>query len=45
MGVEVTRKSLSEGFTRAWPDEIKMDAEVKKRIDGLWPTLGLGARG
>jgi 3-polyprenyl-4-hydroxybenzoate decarboxylase len=30
-------------LTRPWPDEIKMDPEVKKKIDGLWPTLGLGA--
>jgi 4-hydroxy-3-polyprenylbenzoate decarboxylase len=41
MGVDATRKWPSEGFTRPWPDEIVMDAEVKKRVDALWPTLGL----
>jgi 4-hydroxy-3-polyprenylbenzoate decarboxylase len=41
MGVDATRKLPSEGFTRPWPDEIKMDPEVKKRIDALWPRLGL----
>jgi 4-hydroxy-3-polyprenylbenzoate decarboxylase len=41
MGVDATRKWSSEGFTRPWPDEIVMDAEVKKRVDALWPSLGL----
>jgi 4-hydroxy-3-polyprenylbenzoate decarboxylase len=41
MGVDATRKWPSEGFTRPWPDEIKMDPEVKKRIDALWKQLGL----
>ena len=45
MGVDATRKWLSEGFTRPWPDEIKMDPEVKKKIDALWLSLGLDARG
>jgi len=31
----------SEGFTRPWRDEIKMDPEVKRRIDTLWKQLGL----
>ena len=42
MGVDATRKWPSEGFTRPWPDEIKMDPEVKKKIDALWPRLGVG---
>ena len=42
MGVDATRKWPSEGFTRPWPDEIKMDAETKKKIDALWPQLGIG---
>jgi len=41
MGVDATCKWPSEGFTRPWPDEIKMDPEVKKRIDALWKQLGL----
>ena len=41
MGVDATTKWPSEGFTRPWPDEIKMDAETKKKIDALWPKLGL----
>jgi 4-hydroxy-3-polyprenylbenzoate decarboxylase len=41
MGVDATRKWPTEGFTRPWPDEIKMDSETKKRIDELWPQLKL----
>ena len=45
MGVDATRKWPSEGITRPWPDEIKMDPEVKNKIDALWKSLGLGAGG
>jgi 4-hydroxy-3-polyprenylbenzoate decarboxylase len=45
MGVDATTKWPSEGFTRPWPDEIKMDPEVKKKIDALWKSLGLGVGG
>jgi 4-hydroxy-3-polyprenylbenzoate decarboxylase len=41
MGVDATRKWPSEGFTRPWPDEIKMDEATRKRIDALWPGLNL----
>jgi len=44
MGIDATRKWPTEGFTRPWPDEILMDAEVKKKVDALWPSLGLTAR-
>jgi 4-hydroxy-3-polyprenylbenzoate decarboxylase len=40
-GVDATRKWPSEGFTRPWPDEIKMDPETKKKVDALWKQLGL----
>src|SRR5579884_3835417 len=41
MGVDATRKWPNEGFLRPWPKEILMDAETKKRVDELWPKLGL----
>ena len=41
MGVDATRKWASEGFVRPWPDEIVMDDETQKRVDGLWKNLGL----
>ena len=41
MGIDATRKWKEEGFTREWPEEIVMSEEVKRRIDELWPQLGL----
>jgi 4-hydroxy-3-polyprenylbenzoate decarboxylase len=41
MGVDATTKWPSEGFTRPWPDEIKMDLEVQRKIDTIWSRLGL----
>ena len=42
MGVDATAKWPSEGFTRPWPDEIKMDPAVKKKVDGMWSILDFG---
>lgn len=42
MGIDATRKWKEEGFERRWPDEILMSADVKKKIDALWPALGIG---
>ncbi len=40
MGVDATRKWPSEGFTRPWPDEIRMDEKTKARgneaVEGIW---------
>jgi len=42
MGVDATRKGPAEGYARgAWPDEIEMREETKRRIDALWKQLGL----
>jgi 4-hydroxy-3-polyprenylbenzoate decarboxylase len=41
MGVDATRKWPSEGFSRPWPDEIRMQPEIKKRVDEMWKRLGL----
>jgi 4-hydroxy-3-polyprenylbenzoate decarboxylase len=41
MGIDATRKWSSEGFTRPWPDEIKMDAATKALVDKKWKELGL----
>lgn len=35
-----THKWLSEGFARPRPDGIKMDPEVKKKVDAMWKQLG-----
>jgi 4-hydroxy-3-polyprenylbenzoate decarboxylase len=44
MGIDATTKWPEEGFTRPWPELIEMDEVTKRRIDALWPTLGLGQR-
>jgi len=41
MGIDATRKGHDEGFNREWPDALKMDADVKARIDMIWKELGL----
>lgn len=41
MGIDATRKWETEGFTRPWPEEIKMDEVIKARIDAIWGRLAL----
>jgi 4-hydroxy-3-polyprenylbenzoate decarboxylase len=41
MGVDATRKWPEEGFTRPWPDVIRMSPEVARRVDELWKKAGL----
>jgi 4-hydroxy-3-polyprenylbenzoate decarboxylase len=41
MGVDATRKWPEEGFTRPWPDEIRMADDVRRRVDELWKRAGL----
>ena len=41
MGIDATRKWPAEGFTRQWPPMLAMPAEVKAKIDKLWPKLGI----
>ena len=41
MGVDATKKWPQEGFTRRWPDVIKMSPEVRKRVDELWKKAGI----
>ncbi len=41
LGIDATRKWPEEGFTRPWPEVIHMDPEIKRKVDELWPRLGL----
>lgn len=41
MVIDGTKKSPAEGATRPWPDVVVMKEEIKKRVDQIWPTLGL----
>jgi 4-hydroxy-3-polyprenylbenzoate decarboxylase len=41
MGVDATKKWPGEGFTRPWPDVIKMSENVRQRVDAMWKKAGL----
>jgi 4-hydroxy-3-polyprenylbenzoate decarboxylase len=41
MGVDATRKWPQEGFTRPWPDVIRMTPSVRERVDLLLKKAGL----
>jgi 4-hydroxy-3-polyprenylbenzoate decarboxylase len=41
MGVDATRKWPTEGFTRPWPDEIRMDEATKAEVTRRWKEFGL----
>jgi len=41
MGIDATRKWPEEGFAREWPPLIEMDDETKRRVDEMWPRLGI----
>jgi 4-hydroxy-3-polyprenylbenzoate decarboxylase len=36
MGVDATKKWPGEGFTRRWPEVIRMSEAVKQRVDQVW---------
>jgi len=36
LGIDVTKKLPGEGFKRAWPPLIKMDAAVKAKVQKLF---------
>jgi 4-hydroxy-3-polyprenylbenzoate decarboxylase len=41
--VDGTRKSATlDGFRREWPNPVVSSEETIKRVDQLWPSLGLG---
>ena len=40
MGIDATRKGPGEGFTRSWPDEIKMDPQVQQKVESRWKEYG-----
>ena len=36
LGIDATKKIPGEGFKRAWPPLIKMDASVKAKVEKLF---------
>ncbi|HHJ64201.1 MAG TPA: menaquinone biosynthesis decarboxylase, partial [Aquifex aeolicus] len=41
MIVDATTKWKEEGYPREWPELIRMDPEVKRKIDEIWDRLGI----
>jgi len=41
LGIDATRKLPEEYGGREWPREVEPDPETVRRIDELWPSLGL----
>ena len=41
MGIDATRKWSTEGFSRPWPDEIRMDQATRAAVDKKWKSLGI----
>ena len=41
MGIDATKKTAQEGFSREWPPDIEMAAEIKSLVDSRWKDYGL----
>jgi len=41
MGIDATKKWTEEGFTREWPDDIKMSKEIVELVNKKWNTYGI----
>jgi 4-hydroxy-3-polyprenylbenzoate decarboxylase len=41
VGIDATKAWAAEGYTREWPDEIEMSAEIKNMVDKKWKELDL----
>lgn len=41
MGIDATKKWPQEGFSRRWPEVLKMDEDVRRRVDEMWKKAGL----
>ena len=40
MGIDATTKWPSEGYQREWPQEIRMDADIRARVTERWKAYG-----
>jgi 4-hydroxy-3-polyprenylbenzoate decarboxylase len=43
MGIDATRKLPGEGQVRAWPEPLRMSAEIRNRVSRRWAEYGLAA--
>jgi 4-hydroxy-3-polyprenylbenzoate decarboxylase len=43
LGIDATRKTADEGYWRAWPPDIRMDAQTRDVVSRRWTEYGLAA--
>lgn len=41
VGIDATAKTLEDGYTRVWPEVVRMSEDVRAKVDEKWKTLGL----
>lgn len=40
MGIDATKKTKLDGFTRRWPPDITMDENIRQLVDSKWKKYG-----
>ena len=45
IGIDATAKGPAEGYTRGWPEQIRMSAEVRDAVTSRWSEYGIGRPG
>lgn len=41
VGIDATAKTPEDGYTRVWPEVVRMSEDVRAKVDEKWKTLGL----
>jgi 4-hydroxy-3-polyprenylbenzoate decarboxylase len=41
LGIDATAKGPAEGYTRGWPDRIRMTDDVRERVTSRWGDYGI----
>lgn len=41
IGIDATAKTPEDGYTRGWPDVVRMSPEIQEKVDRKWKELGL----
>jgi 4-hydroxy-3-polyprenylbenzoate decarboxylase len=45
LGIDATAKGPAEGYTRGWPERIRMSEDVRERVTNRWATYGIDLGG
>jgi 4-hydroxy-3-polyprenylbenzoate decarboxylase len=45
LGIDATAKGPAEGYTRGWPDQIRMSEDVHERVTSRWAEYGIDLAG